>query len=103
MTLDNLEVQDLKCQVLHCMNHASEGRFVGLLCTPCNTYISTEVQNNSQAFRNVNEKLQDQKDKCLAVVLQEMENTDPYDRFAGVNDVVKYLTYKKIYNSINKE
>lgn len=52
MMLDNLHIEDRECKVLNCRNRLSEGMFVGFLCSPCNSYISTGIPNMSQAYRN---------------------------------------------------
>lgn len=41
-----------KCIVLNCANHRHGGKFVGDLCAPCHTFISTGVGVYSQAYRN---------------------------------------------------
>ena len=30
----------MRCAVKDCMNHTDQGRFVGLLCAPCHSFIS---------------------------------------------------------------
>jgi len=42
-----------RCIVLNCGNHRHEGKFVGDLCVPCYTFISTGDGVYSQAYRNV--------------------------------------------------
>jgi len=42
----------MKCIVKDCANHMHEGRFVGELCTPCHTFITTGEGTYSQAYRN---------------------------------------------------
>ena len=44
-----------KCAVHGCTNHKHEGLFVGLLCSPCHTFISTSTGEYSQAYRNMRE------------------------------------------------
>ena len=42
----------MKCIVKDCSNHMYEGRFVGVLCTPCYAFITTGEGTYSQAYRN---------------------------------------------------
>jgi len=42
----------MKCAVQDCENHAHEGKFVGLLCAPCHTFIAGDGGLYSQAYRN---------------------------------------------------
>jgi len=42
----------MKCAVKNCENHAHEGNFVGLLCSPCHTFIAGDGGLYSQAYRN---------------------------------------------------
>ena len=42
----------MKCIVKDCANHMHGGRFVGELCTPCHTFITTGEGTYSQAYRN---------------------------------------------------
>jgi hypothetical protein len=41
-----------KCIVKGCENHANQGVFVGDLCSPCHTFITTGEGVYSQAYRN---------------------------------------------------
>jgi hypothetical protein len=41
-----------KCIALNCDNHRHGGKFVGDLCAPCHTFISTGAGVYSQAYRN---------------------------------------------------
>jgi len=41
-----------KCIVKGCENHANQGVFVGDLCLPCHTFITTGEGVYSQAYRN---------------------------------------------------
>jgi hypothetical protein len=42
-----------KCAVKDCMNHTHQGRFVGLLCAPCHSYVSGgDGGGYSQVARN---------------------------------------------------
>ena len=40
------------CIVKGCSNHRGEGLFVGALCSPCHTFITTGEGKYSQAYRN---------------------------------------------------
>ncbi len=42
----------IKCIVKDCQNHRHEGKFVGDLCSPCHTFITTGEGEQSQAYRN---------------------------------------------------
>ncbi len=42
----------IKCIVKDCQNHRHEGKFVGDLCSPCHTFITTGEGKYSQAYRN---------------------------------------------------
>lgn len=42
----------MKCAVKDCQNHAHEGKFIGLLCAPCHTFIAGDGGLHSQAYRN---------------------------------------------------
>jgi hypothetical protein len=42
----------MKCAVKDCENRAHEGKFVGLLCSPCHTFIAGDGGLYSQAYRN---------------------------------------------------
>ena len=42
----------IKCIVKDCQNHRHEGKFVGDLCSPCHTFITTGEGEHSQAYRN---------------------------------------------------
>lgn len=58
----------MKCAVYNCENHAHEGQFVGLLCSPCHTFISGPFTKGgySQASRNVK--------AALEAVLEKLED-----------------------------
>lgn len=45
----------MKCAVYRCENHDDQGLFVGLLCSPCHSFISGPFTKggHSQASRNV--------------------------------------------------
>ena len=42
----------IRCIVKDCQNHRHEGKFVGDLCSPCHTFITTGEGKYSQAYRN---------------------------------------------------
>jgi hypothetical protein len=42
----------MKCAVKDCKNYVHEGKFVGLLCSPCHTFIAGDGGLYSQAHRN---------------------------------------------------
>jgi len=50
----------MKCAIYKCKNHDDQGLFVGLLCSPCHTFISGPFTKGgySQASRNVKEALE---------------------------------------------
>ena len=50
----------MKCAVVGCNNHDHEGKFVGLLCNPCHSFISgSPLGRNSQAYRNTQTLVED--------------------------------------------
>lgn len=59
---------DTKCAVKNCENHSDQGRFVGVLCSPCYTFIATGEGVYSQAFRNsrdmVNQAVEAEREAC---------------------------------------
>lgn len=74
----------MKCAVKDCMNHAHEGKFVGLLCSPCHTFIAGDGGLYSQAHRNsrrmIDTAIAMEREACARVV----EASPSYDwhRFA---------------------
>lgn len=44
----------MKCIVFKCQNHKGEGLFIGDLCKPCYSFITTNDKNNSQVYKNTN-------------------------------------------------
>ena len=46
-----------KCAVKNCENHEHEGKFVGLLCSPCHTFVAGDGGLYSQAYRNSQEMI----------------------------------------------
>jgi hypothetical protein len=54
----------MKCIVKDCTNHEHEGRFIGQLCSPCFEYLSTEEGVYSQARRNVQKLVDQEREEC---------------------------------------
>jgi hypothetical protein len=54
----------MKCIVKNCQNHEHEGRFIGQLCSPCFGYLSTEEGVHSQAYRNVQKLVEQEREEC---------------------------------------
>lgn len=50
--MEDWDIATAKCAVKDCANHKHEGLFVGLLCSPCHTFISGDGGLYSQAYRN---------------------------------------------------
>lgn len=46
------EQKQVACIVKGCRNHRGEGLFIGELCSPCHTFITTGEGKHSQAYRN---------------------------------------------------
>ena len=44
--------EPVACIVKGCSNHRGEGLFIGALCSPCHTFITTGEGKYSQAYRN---------------------------------------------------
>ena len=42
----------MKCIVKDCENHKDQGAFVGVLCMPCHTFLTTGEGKYSQLYRN---------------------------------------------------
>jgi hypothetical protein len=42
----------MKCIVKDCENHKDQGVFVGVLCMPCHTFLTTGEGKYSQLYRN---------------------------------------------------
>ena len=58
---------DTKCIVKDCENHKHEGRFIGPLCSPCHTTLSTGEGKFSQAWRNTRQAVEAETDACAKV------------------------------------
>jgi hypothetical protein len=62
----------MKCAVKDCENHAHEGKFVGLLCSPCHTFIAGDGGLYSQAYRNsrnmIDTAIAEEREACAKVV-----------------------------------
>jgi len=61
----------MKCAVKDCENHAHEGKFVGLLCSPCHTFIAGDGGLYSQACRNsrnmIDAAITEEREACAKV------------------------------------
>ena len=61
----------MKCAVKDCENHAHEGKFVGLLCSPCHTFIAGDGGLYSQAYRNsrnmIDTAIAEEREACAKV------------------------------------
>ena len=42
----------MKCIVKDCENHSHQGGFIGVLCMPCHTFLTTGKGKYSQLYRN---------------------------------------------------
>jgi hypothetical protein len=67
----------MKCVVKDCTNHTHEGKFVGLLCSPCYAFIAGDRGGNwSQAYRNarheIDEAVKAEREACA----KQAENMD---------------------------
>ena len=60
-----------KCAVKDCENHEHEGKFVGLLCSPCHTFVAGDGGLYSQAYRNSREMID------VAVKMEREKPTHP--------------------------
>ena len=58
----------IRCIVKDCQNHRHEGKFVGDLCSPCHTFITTGECTYSQAYRNSQREWQGLTAKDLAEI-----------------------------------
>jgi hypothetical protein len=47
-----MNIEATKCAVKDCENHSHQGKFVGLLCSPCHNFIAGDGGLYSQAYRN---------------------------------------------------
>ena len=59
----------IKCIVKDCQNHKYEGKFVGDLCSPCHTFITTGEGMYSQAYRNTQREWQGLTDEEIMKML----------------------------------
>jgi len=55
--------EPMACIVKGCSNHRHKGKFVGDLCSPCATFITTGEGKYSQAYRNSQREWQGLTDK----------------------------------------
>jgi hypothetical protein len=65
----------MKCIVKDCPNHEHEGRFSAELCFPCFRFIATGEGVHSQAYRNVQKAVEEEREECakLCEALSERE------------------------------
>ena len=56
------------CIVKDCQNHRHEGKFVGDLCSPCHTFITTGEGKYSQAYRNSQREWQGLTDEEMMMI-----------------------------------
>ena len=47
-----MSTETIRCAVKDCENHSHQGKFVGLLCSPCHSFIAGDGGLYSQAYRN---------------------------------------------------
>jgi hypothetical protein len=78
----------MKCIVKNCQNHEHEGRFIGQLCSPCFGYLSTEEGVHSQAYRNVQKLVEQEREECANLCEEQIKaymsnqyTTDPLGGF----------------------
>jgi hypothetical protein len=64
----------MKCIVKNCQNHEHEGRFIGQLCSPCFGYLSTEEGVHSQAYRNVQKLVEQEREECAKIANEWQED-----------------------------
>lgn len=62
-----------KCAVLGCDNRMGSGLFHGFLCAPCHGFISTGEGVYSQAYRNMQTRIDAEREAC-AKVCDELAN-----------------------------
>ena len=69
----------MKCIVKDCSNHEHEGRFSAELCFPCFRFIATGEGVHSQAYRNVQKAVEEERESCAKwadLVAREIDNTN---------------------------
>ena len=73
----------MKCAVKDCENRAHEGKFVGLLCSPCHTFIAGDGGLYSQAYRNsrnmIDTAIAQEREACAAM----FDNRNVWDEEVG--------------------
>lgn len=57
----------MKCIVKNCLNNRYEGRFIGDLCSPCFEFIAKEKGIYSQAYRNIQQFVEKEREECASV------------------------------------
>jgi hypothetical protein len=77
----------MKCAVKDCTNHAHEGKFIGLLCSPCHNFIAGERGGGrSQACRNtqykIDEAVKAEREACAKVCETEGSVDDLPEHYA---------------------
>lgn len=73
----------IRCRVRDCANHSDQGQFVGLLCSPCNSYLSEEAGGRfSQLARNTQDQIDRavarERERCATVCENIIGPLDPY-------------------------
>jgi hypothetical protein len=71
--------KDMKCIVKNCLNNRYEGRFIGDLCSPCFEFIAKEKGIYSQAYRNIQQFVEKEREECAKwadLVAREIDNTN---------------------------
>jgi len=86
------------CITLNCPNRVGQGMFVGDLCSPCHSYLTTMSGRYSQLYRNT------MSDDAYEKRMQEMEDEfnkwwDELDEpfFSGVSREVAYEIWEAAY------
>jgi len=60
----------MKCIVKDCENHTHQGAFVGVLCMPCHTFLTTGEGKYSQLYRNT---VAAEREACAQICEDQME------------------------------
>ncbi len=72
----------MKCIVKDCENHKDQGAFVGVLCMPCHTFLTTGEGKYSQLYRNT---VAAEREACAKVCLM------PVDEIQVTDDCSEYV------------
>jgi hypothetical protein len=81
--------EELKCVVKDCANHTHQGRFVGLLCAPCHSFVSGgDGGGYSQVARNTQREWVGLTDEELHD-LQIEHLDDPWANFKAIEAKLK--------------